>query len=293
MKKYVFLLLVPVFIFPSCKRELSCEGCAANNKPPVAMAGPDTPITLPTDSVSLDGSASNDPDGKISAWQWTKITGPASFQITNAKTAKTIVKKLVVGVYQFELKVTDDEGASTKDTVMITVDSVATSNHPPIACAGADTIITLPYNTATLNGSCSTDPDNNITSYLWTKVAGPSSLTIANANAVTTQVSELTEGTYQFELKVTDAGGLFSKDTVQVTVQPAKQTEVCDISNRATITIQLTPIASIPFPRFVPTAATIGNKLLLAGGSLLGGGVPVSDVSIYDFQYAELVNRSP
>src|SRR6185369_498052 len=136
MRKYVFLVLLPVLIFPSCKRELSCEGCSANNKPPLAVAGPDTVITLPTDSVLLDGSASNDPDGKISAWQWTKITGPASFTIVSATTAITTVKNLKVGAYKFELKVTDDEGASVRDTVIIMVDSNATSNHPPVACAG-------------------------------------------------------------------------------------------------------------------------------------------------------------
>ena len=97
------------------------------------------------------------------------------------------------------------------------------NNHPPVACAGVDRTITLPTDTVTLDGSCSTDPDNNITSYSWTKITGPSSFSIANTNVVTTQVSNLTEGVYQFELKVTDAGGLFSKDTVQVTVQPAQQ----------------------------------------------------------------------
>ena len=44
------------------------------------------------------------------------------------------------------------------------------------------------------------------------------SFNIANANAVQTQVTNLAQGIYQFELKVTDAGGLFSKDTMQVTV---------------------------------------------------------------------------
>ena len=65
-------------------------------------------------------------------------------------------------------------------------------------------------------------------SYLWTKIAGPASVTIANANAATTLVSNLTEGIYQFELKVTDAGGLFSKDTVQVTVSAAFS-NTCDV----------------------------------------------------------------
>jgi K319L-like, PKD domain len=62
----------------SCKKEISCEGCKENNKLPTAIAGPDQVITLPTDSISLDGSASNDPDGMISEWLWSKIAGPAS-----------------------------------------------------------------------------------------------------------------------------------------------------------------------------------------------------------------------
>lgn len=81
-------------IFFSCKKETSCEGCKENNKPPIAIAGPDQVITLPTDSISLGGSASNDPDGTISDRFWKKISGPASFIITNTRTAETTVKKL-------------------------------------------------------------------------------------------------------------------------------------------------------------------------------------------------------
>jgi len=92
------------------------------------------------------------------------------------------------------------------------------TNRPPVANAGADQVITLPSNSVNLNGSASTDPNNNISSYLWTKISGPSSFNIADANAVQTQVTNLVEGVYQFELKVTDAGGLFDKDITQVTV---------------------------------------------------------------------------
>jgi hypothetical protein len=76
----------------------------------------------------LDGSNSSDPDGKISAWKWTKVSGPASSTIVNATAVTTAVKHLKVGVYQFELKVTDDKGASAKDTIMVTVMAV---NQPP------------------------------------------------------------------------------------------------------------------------------------------------------------------
>src|SRR5678809_1222098 len=130
----VFTAALGMLLFLSCKKEYSCEDCIGNNHPPLAVAGPDTVITLPTDSMLLDGSKSSDPDGKISAWQWTKIKGPASLTIVNAATAITTVKNVTAGAYQFELKVTDDKGASARDTVMITVDS-ATSNHPPVACA--------------------------------------------------------------------------------------------------------------------------------------------------------------
>ena len=93
--------------------------------------------------------------------------------------------------------------------------------RPPVANAGPDQTIILPLNTVALDGSASTDPNNNISSYLWTKVSGPSSFAISNANAVQTQVANLIEGVYQFELKVTDAGGLIGKDIVQVTVTSA------------------------------------------------------------------------
>jgi hypothetical protein len=48
---YILLTLTTTLVFMSCKRELSCEGCAEKNKLPIALAGPDQVITLPTDSI--------------------------------------------------------------------------------------------------------------------------------------------------------------------------------------------------------------------------------------------------
>jgi len=45
---------------------------------PVALAGSDITITLPTNSVTLNGSASYSPAGTITGWNWTKISGPTS-----------------------------------------------------------------------------------------------------------------------------------------------------------------------------------------------------------------------
>jgi hypothetical protein len=215
-----FILLVAVAIHISCKKETSCEGCATkSNKQPIAVAGPDQAITLPIDSVSLDGRSSSDPDGSISNYLWTKISGPVSFNMIKPTDSLTKVKALVVGTYLFELKVTDNGGLSAKDTAQVIVIDPSIPNRSPVANAGADQVIILPTNTITLNGNGSTDPDNNITSYLWTKISGPSSFNIANANAVQTQVTTLVQGVYQFELKVMDSGNLMSKDTLLINVR--------------------------------------------------------------------------
>jgi hypothetical protein len=81
------------FIAPA-KKKRSCENCINGNQPPIANAGPDRAITLPTDSISLDGNASKDPDGKISEWLWTKISGPASFNIIKPTDSITKLKPL-------------------------------------------------------------------------------------------------------------------------------------------------------------------------------------------------------
>ena len=94
----------------------------------------------------------------------------------------------------------------------------AAINHPPVANAGNDTTIEWPGSLAYLDGSASGDPENNITGYQWTKISGPSAFQIGYANDIHAKAENLVEGTYQFELKVTDRFGLFSRDTVKVAV---------------------------------------------------------------------------
>ncbi|HLF45838.1 MAG TPA: PKD domain-containing protein [Chitinophagaceae bacterium] len=200
----------------SCQKEISCYDCIVDNKPPIAKAGNDKAIILPTDSVKLDGSGSKDPDGTIIDYNWKKISGPDA-TIKSSKTVTTAVNNLEEGIFVFELMVTDNGGLSAKDTVKIMVDKVPV-NYPPIANAGPDQALILPVTSTSLDGSVSWDPDNNITSYQWTKLSGPAA-TISNANAVQTQLTGLVFGVYYFELKVTDAGGLYSADTVKVTVR--------------------------------------------------------------------------
>lgn len=95
----------------------------------------------------------------------------------------------------------------------------AQENRGPIANAGEDQIITLP-DSAFLDGSLSSDPDDNIVSYEWTKIAGPDLFSISNPRAAQTYISNLTGGIYQLQLKVTDAAGNYSTDTVRLMINP-------------------------------------------------------------------------
>lgn len=214
---FLFGCLIVLFNI-NCQKEYSCTNCADTNKPPTAVAGADQVITFPLNSVSLDGRSSTDPDGTITRWSWTKISGPSSFTIAASTAAQTTVTNLVAGIYMFELVVTDNGGLSDKDTMQVNVNPA--TNQPPVANAGPDKIINLPVNTITLDGSGSSDPDNIISSFQWTIIAGPSSFTIATPAAVQTTVTNLVEGIYKFELKVTDAGGLSDTDTSMVEVKP-------------------------------------------------------------------------
>lgn len=235
----IFIVLTLGVLF-SCKQEYSCENCREGNKPPIAKTGPDKAIALPVDSVLLDGSSSSDPDGRIAEYQWTKIAGPSSFVIKDSVADVTLIKNLKSGNYSFELKVTDNEGLSARDTINIFINTAAELNRPPVAKTGSDQVITLPKDNVLLDGSGSTDPDSNIIGYAWRKIAGPASSVFADPVGIQTQASNLTEGVYRFELTVTDAAGLFSTDTIQVTVNISpNKSPVSDAGKDITVTYNL------------------------------------------------------
>jgi len=209
----IFILFV--LIIASCKPEPPPP--PQGYKIPTANAGLDIVITLPLDSILLDGSASTARDGNLTKYEWSKISGPATFNITNQAAVRTRVNNLMEGVYQFELKVTNDKGLSAMDTVQVTVNPVVRVNRSPVANAGIDQIINFPVSSTYLDGRSSSDPDNNLATYAWAKIAGPASYNIHTPSTTETLITGLAfGGLYQFELTVTDSMGLYAKDTITV-----------------------------------------------------------------------------
>jgi PKD domain/Secretion system C-terminal sorting domain len=190
--------------------------------PPVANAGSNQTITLPTNSATLTGSGS-EANGTIKSYAWTESSGPSTAVIGSASLATTTVSGLAQGTYTFKLTVTDATGATASATVTVTVNPAVVTAGPPVANAGSNQSITLPTNSATLTGSGS-ETNGTISSYAWTESSGPSTATIGSASSASTTVSNLVQGTYAFKLTVTDATGATASATVTVTVNPAPVT---------------------------------------------------------------------
>lgn len=98
---------------------------AGGNINPVANAGSDQVIYLPTDFVTMSGSAS-DADGTIVSNVWSYVSGPGGSTITTPTSYTTTITGLVAGVYVFRLTVTDDDAAVDTDDVQITVNATIT-----------------------------------------------------------------------------------------------------------------------------------------------------------------------
>lgn len=109
----------------------------SQNQPPVAMAGSDQTITLPTNSVTLSGSGT-DPDGNIANYSWSKISGPNQFSINSGNVNNPTISNLTEGTYTFRLIVTDNRGATASDDINISV------NPAPVVSPTSNAVVAIP-----------------------------------------------------------------------------------------------------------------------------------------------------
>jgi len=206
------------------------------NTAPVADAGPDRSVE-PNSKVTLDGSKSYDPDGDPIQYEWS-LTDESADALEEAKLDVTLDDPTSANPsftaprpaspldIVFELRVTDDRGAFSTDTVTITLND----NVKPVADAGADKTV-HPGETVQLDGSASSDADPDTTlTYAWilstesaqllADLGLPAPLGGTSAKYSFTAPAATVPLPLIFELTVTDDKGASDTDTVEVKILP-------------------------------------------------------------------------
>ncbi len=155
--------------------------CSTGNIAPRADAGPDR-NAVPGRAITLDGTASRDPNNTAVTYSWRIVTQPSGSNpvLSNATSANPTFRADVTGVYTVALTVSDGSLTSAADQVNITV---ASGNLPPVANAGPDQTVTAGQ-LVTLNGTGSTDPNGDPLTYSWCLKGRPvgSTATLSGAN---------------------------------------------------------------------------------------------------------------
>ena len=190
--------------------DIGADEVTANARP-AADAGEDQFFDAMVEKITLDGNGSFDFDpGDIITYQWRQVSGTNAV-ILNPDTPNPSFAPPDEDIYIFELTVFDGSFYSSPDKVMIVV-----GNRPPFADAG-DEEACEPRQEVTLDGSASYDPDeNDVLSYSWTQVSGPS-VELLDPNTASPRLTPNLIGEYVFELIVNDGQDTSSPDTVTVT----------------------------------------------------------------------------
>jgi RHS repeat-associated protein len=173
------------------------------NRPPSADAGPGHTITLPTNSVALGGSASDDglPAGSTLSINWTKVSGPGTVTFADPSSPTSSATFSEEGEYV--LKLTASDGLlSSSDTTTV---NVIPRNQPPTVDAGPDQTIELPEQ-AVLRGKVTDDalPRGSTVTTQWSVLSGPGPVTFADPTSAATSAAFTAPGTYTLRLTASD-----------------------------------------------------------------------------------------
>jgi hypothetical protein len=175
------------------------------NDPPVADAGPDQSVFV-TNTVTLDGSGSSDVDDDPLTYAWSFTSQPpestAILSDSNAEKPTFFVDKS--GTYVIQLIVNDGTVNSDPDSV-----TIITLNSPPVANAVLDPPPAgqvFVGDTAALDGSGSSDVDDDPLTYAWSFTSQPpgSFATLSDSNAEKPTFVVDVVGTYVVQLIVND-----------------------------------------------------------------------------------------
>lgn len=202
------LALVSLFLAASCG---DGETTGLVNKPPIARAGSDI-LSKVGLGIRFDGTASSDGDGTIVSYAWDLGDG------TTAAESVAIHTFAAAGTYTARLTVTDDDGDSASDEVVVRIveDKPPENEAPNAVISGIAEV--LEGTEVTLSAEDSKDRDGTIVAWAW-NIGG----TTATTKSVTHTFA--TPGPVEITLTVTDDDGATGKTfgTMRVRGRPMEE----------------------------------------------------------------------
>ncbi|MGO2371177.1 MAG: PKD domain-containing protein, partial [Pseudoalteromonas prydzensis] len=243
------------------------------NSAPVANAGSAQNVQTST-LVSLDGTGSSDADGDTLTYQWsfTNIPATSSATLNDATLASPSFTADVDGEYVAQLIVNDGQVNSDAVTVRVIAE---TANSAPVANAGDDKA-TVVGEVIYLDGTASSDADNDELSYSWSFISKPQDSVAELDNTEVYNPSFIVDksGDYVVGLIVSDSIDQSEQDLVKISAiepqvrlykeggsifDPAFSEISFPYSTSGSMSVNVNGIPA-------PTSYTIGKYKLLAEG---------------------------
>ena len=221
------------------------------NRAPLAHAGNDQSVAT-GDSVSLDGSASTDPENGPLTFSWVMTSKPqgsaATLDTPSAATARFTADR--EGVYQIELTVTDQAGISAVDTLTVT----ATDATPMVSVSASDAnALEAGSESAAFTLTRTGDLTSPLSvTYALGGTAGAADYTVASPDTVTFAAGEHTATVV---ITPVDDLEVETDETVTLTLGDAPGYTIS--VGTATITI----VSDDTYPLVTVSATTHGNEL--------------------------------
>ena len=194
-------------------------GLITNRAPSASISA--SPTALPEGDynstfVTLDGSASSDPDGDQLSFAWTVPNGTF---VNGTTDSDPVIQVTFPGAAPNTVTLVVEDGMGGTASAQFTIGIIAPANNAPTASISADpTEVPQGDNNSTvvtLDGSASSDPDEDQLSFAWTVPNG----TFVNGTTASDPVIQVTfPGAHPYTVTLVVDDGRGGTDSAQVTI---------------------------------------------------------------------------
>ena len=200
---------------------------SVNNSAPVANAGVNQSVATGT-SVTLDGTASSDANRDPITYKWALISKPtgSTAELNSAISPNPKFTADIAGAYVAILTVNDGKADSTASPVTVTASG---ANSAPVANAGVAQNVALNA-TVTLDGTGSSDANNDFITYKWVLITKPtgSTATLSSTTSAKPTFRADVAGTFVASLIVNDGKVDSTAAAVPITVASANSEPIAN-----------------------------------------------------------------